>query len=655
MKNITCTLLFLFIGTFCITEARAQSGWKWGLAGARSSVDMLCQATDKAGNVFTGSQTLEEDYGVYGTDTVFNPAYAPGAFYDQMVITKNDSSGHFLWAMASYNSNGYPINMVTDTGGNLYVLGYFMDTFFTIGSYTLTDTFPSSYEMLFLTKFSPSGTVLWTHNIEPNDTNNVTYGETYGAQLGIDGAGNLYVSGNFNFPSVTIGTNVLVNTDPTGLTTDDFIAKFDRNGNNIWAKRFGFTDIDVPIGLAVTKSGNIYITGIYYSDTFTADTFYAGSTFLYSDTALGTGSYLVKFDSAGSLIWAKNTNPQLGIESATTDADENFYVCGSIYLPTTVGATTLISNGGDDAFWAKFDSSGNALYGVSGGGTDDEDAYNISVDSLGNVLICGPFGSSTSMPGYTMNFGSGTISYSWSYTATDALYVAVFNNAGNYLSGAPLPSGGDDYAGITADNHGSFYVCGDFLSQLLTGPDTLMPSGFESLFIAKYRYDTSVCDFMPPPVAAFTCTGTTTVSFTYTGSTSYDSLRWDFGDGTTSTVTNPVHTYTTSVGYNACVTLFSSCLSEGGNTYCHEVDIPNALAEVATKNDITVSPNPATNELTITAGDKITAVIINNYLGQTVYRGTYNADHITINLADFPVGIYLMKINDSSVKKFVKE
>ncbi|MBP1672344.1 MAG: cell surface protein [Bacteroidetes bacterium] len=50
---------------------------------------------------------------------------------------------------------------------------------------------------------------------------------------------------------------------------------------------------------------------------------------------------------------------------------------------------------------------------------------------------------------------------------------------------------------------------------------------------------------------------------------------WDFGDGTTSTIQNPVHTYSTSGIYNVCLTIMSSdsCIS----TWCEQIATGNNI------------------------------------------------------------------------------
>ena len=70
---------------------------------------------------------------------------------------------------------------------------------------------------------------------------------------------------------------------------------------------------------------------------------------------------------------------------------------------------------------------------------------------------------------------------------------------------------------------------------------------------------------------------------------------------------------------------------------------------------IKMFPNPAHNMLTISSIEKVTNVAINNLLGQKVYDHSFNAKEVPVNIADLPNGVYIIKINGSEVRKFLKE
>ena len=76
---------------------------------------------------------------------------------------------------------------------------------------------------------------------------------------------------------------------------------------------------------------------------------------------------------------------------------------------------------------------------------------------------------------------------------------------------------------------------------------------------------------------------------------------------------------------------------------------------ITAQNSIDIYPNPTYNELTITASENISSVVITNLIGQNVYTNNYTAAQVSIDVAGLPTGIYFVKVNNTEVRKFVKE
>ena len=650
MKMIGAAVLLVFTIFMAVTESHAQAGWEWGLASTRGAAYGVTMAQDKAGNIFTGDIYSVPDYITLGPDTVHSINYLSSVW--STLITKTDSAGNVLWTISTKNAAAQPARMATDPLGNLFVIGMYWDSFCTLGTITLANTTMRPWYEIFMAKISPDGNVLWARNIEPVDSTYNTFYLTEAVSLGVDGGGNAYVTGPFNYPTITIGATTLTDIDTSGQTSDIFIAKYDPNGNPIWARQFGTDSTDNPIDLVVTKRGDVYITGNYINDSIVI-----GGTKIYGNDTItgGLNNFLAKFDSSGNFVWAKTVDWRMETSLMTTDAYDNIYMTGSVLADTFVfGSATLYGAGDLDAIFVKYDSAGHELFGRLAGGDDEDIGYGISVDSLGNIWMCGEFGA-PAYAGYTMYFDGNPLSYSWG-TFSDPLFIAEYDKTGNFITAMALRSGGLMYANLETDNHGSLYlnssICGD---TLVFGPDLYTGYGYLSggLIIAKYRYDTSACDVVSP-AAAFTSTGTSTVSFTYTGTTGYDSLRWNFGDGTTSTITNPIHAFTTGGTFNVCVSIYTSCASDGVANYCSEIHAPLSVAGFPAGGGIDIYPNPASDELTITAADKIREIAISNSMGQTVYRQQCTSNRVQVDVAGITPGLYFIRINDVIVKKFVK-
>ena len=70
---------------------------------------------------------------------------------------------------------------------------------------------------------------------------------------------------------------------------------------------------------------------------------------------------------------------------------------------------------------------------------------------------------------------------------------------------------------------------------------------------------------------------------------------------------------------------------------------------------IELYPNPASTELTVSSTSKISSITITNLLGQAVFVHEFNSEKAVIDVTAFPVGLYLVRINGTEVKKFVKD
>lgn len=75
----------------------------------------------------------------------------------------------------------------------------------------------------------------------------------------------------------------------------------------------------------------------------------------------------------------------------------------------------------------------------------------------------------------------------------------------------------------------------------------------------------------------------------------------------------------------------------------------------ALEQEITISPNPARNELTITGSRKLDDVVIKDALGNKVAGGTFSGVKAIINISGLPVGQYFVTVGGVFAGRFVKE
>ncbi len=143
------------------------------------------------------------------------------------------------------------------------------------------------------------------------------------------------------------------------------------------------------------------------------------------------------------------------------------------------------------------------------------------------------------------------------------------------------------------------------------------------------------------------------------GFVSGDLITWNFGDGSTSTLANPFHTYTGAGPYNVCLRVehllnlpgAPPCVSE----VCHAVSVPQILVAY---------PNPTTNivnvNLSLDSTSQVYAFIYNaqNVLvAQSIFPGFSGNNTITFNTSNLTAGYYSIRIyynGQFSVARFVK-
>ena len=116
--------------------------------------------------------------------------------------------------------------ITTDASGNVIIAGYFASDFITLGSITLQNA-GLGFDDVFIAKYDSSGNLVWAQSFGSTSDDKATAVTT-------DNAGNIYLTGYFYSPTITIGTYTFTNAGNVG---DIFIVKYDSNGNILWATK----------------------------------------------------------------------------------------------------------------------------------------------------------------------------------------------------------------------------------------------------------------------------------------------------------------------------------------------------------------------------------------------------------------------------------
>jgi len=213
-----------------------------------------------------------------------------------------------------------------------------------------------------------------------------------GTSLGIDSASNIYVAGitySANFPTANA-------VQPTlgGSLADIFVTKLNATGTAmVYSTYFGRNGDDRAYRIAVDAAGNAYVTGM--SDSQTLQTVNA----LQPVNVNGFDAIIMKLDPSGGLVYSTFLGG-LGDEGGTgiaLDKAGNAYIAGFTNSPDFPVANSLqpkLAGGGQDAFLAKLNSSGQLVYSTFLGGSSGDRSVGLGVDSSGAAIVLGQTDSS---------------------------------------------------------------------------------------------------------------------------------------------------------------------------------------------------------------------------------------------------------------------
>jgi len=152
-------------------------------------------------------------------------------------------------------------------------------------------------------------------------------------------------------------------------------------------------------------------------------------------------------------------------------------------------------------------------------------------------------------------------------------------------------------------------------------------------------------EVLPVPVAGFLAQlQGLTVDFVdlSSGETSWS---WDFGDGQTSTVQNPTHTYAPGV-YTACLTVTNDEGCE--HTACQPVEaVDVGIGEANDNGQLTIYPNPATDIISLELANQPSgkvAVILMDIRGKQISKNYHQSQIMQLDLSALEAGVYYVQI-----------
>jgi hypothetical protein len=342
-----------------------------------------------------------------GNDVI---SFGKGALEISLIVNEIDAGAEPTEWTRQFGSSGWDVvhELSADANRGIYVAG-------TVGL-DLPGQTSAGEEDALVAKYDRSGELEWALQFG-------TAVDDYGQTSAVDAGGSVFVAGGTwgAFPGQTSSGGV-----------DVFLAKHDEDGAPQWVTQFGSTGFDYASGCSADADGNVYTAGTTYGA-------------LSGQSASGDAdAFLTKHDGDGTLLWTRqfgSTSLDLNMGVAV-DVNGNVYVCGR----TTGALLGQASFGGEDAFLAKYSSSGTLQWTRQFGTSSSDMATGLGVDGHGNVYVGGETW--------------GTFAGQSNSGASDG-FVAKFNTSGTQQWARQFGTG--DSEGVfasTVDGSGNAWVSG---------------------------------------------------------------------------------------------------------------------------------------------------------------------------------------------------
>ncbi len=200
-------------------------------------------------------------------------------------VAKFDLDGNHVWSrFYGDRAEKVGIGVGTDSTGAIYVLSAFTGTL-DFGGKVLVSNGRSNVA---LAKLDRTGCLEWSHSFGDD--------KHYAAEcIAVTLSGQVVIAGRFQ-GSIDFGGGII---QSQSKQTDIFLAAFSRDGEYLWAKRFGGQFEQQTRSVAVDESGEIALTGVF-KGTINFDNF--------ALTEPRPGDYcgfLAKIDKRGNTLWCK--------------------------------------------------------------------------------------------------------------------------------------------------------------------------------------------------------------------------------------------------------------------------------------------------------------------------------------------------------------
>jgi len=352
------------------------------------------------------------------------------------------------------------LDIAIDAAGNAYILGRVYDSNNDVG----------------IVKLSPDGSVLYTTYLRGNKGD-------FGGGITLDAAGDIYIAGatdSLDFPILNAIKPV-----KDGVTREGFITKLaNGDGSLLFSTFFGGSRSDSINDVTLNDNGEIYVVGQTQSTDFpTANPIQSG---LNLTQCFCDDAFVTKLSPDALTVLYSTYLGGASTDSGSSialDANDDIYITGSTKsddfpIQAAIQPNRAGVNQDVDLFVSKISSDGSSLvYSTYLGGTGNESARRIAVDSAGNAFVAGttisddfPTTAGAYRETYIGGYGACLSGLSTPIDCTD-MFVTKFAPDGSSLAYSTYLGGDkdDNGKGIAINEAGEVYVVGESYSTVFPG------------------------------------------------------------------------------------------------------------------------------------------------------------------------------------------
>jgi len=268
-----------------------------------------------------------------------------------------------------------------DHSGNVYISGWTNSQNFPVTSNAIQKNLKGPGDV-FLIKLNSDGGLLFSTYIGGS-------GDDEEEGMYVDGSGNIYIIGETDSLDFPVTSNAFQKyiIDKFGI----FLSKFDSKGNLVYSTYLGGFNLDEDVfyNVDTDSNGNIYVTGCTDSPNLVTT-----SNAIQKSLKGSVDGFVMKINSQGELIYSTylgGSQDDIPI-SLTLDPMGNIYIVGatnSTDFPITPNAIQRSLRGEYDAFIVKLSSTGELLFSTYLGGSGTDGAFQLMLDSYGNIYVVG--------------------------------------------------------------------------------------------------------------------------------------------------------------------------------------------------------------------------------------------------------------------------